>query len=267
LNRGSVATSYKAYPSSTKAIATAAMRTPHILEALAHRDQEQHQRKQHGRADVLLGRLARMGAFFLGVRGFLVEVRGLLQLGIVVLGHVGGPRRRRRRGERCRLQPGIERRPVFRAEPAHEHRLKLGIVGALCHQPLVERGRVGRQPLLTGDGDGGGLDPIHTRFGVQDRLAAVPLGRLEATPGRGDRSHRQQEDPHNLKDLFPAPALPDGLLALGQLVGNLQVHVLGHIRTSSPSQGRSCATSWRCGLCSRPRTTIRWLVDRSLSPC
>src|SRR4030095_16376333 len=76
-----------------------------------------------------------------------------------------------------------------------------------------------------------------------------------------------QEDPHDLDDLFPAPALPDGFLALGQLVGNLQVHVLGHIRTSSPSPGRSCATSWRCGLCSRPRTTIRWLVDRSLSPC
>jgi hypothetical protein len=124
-----------------------------------------------------------------------LRLRGLLQLGIVVLGHVGGPRRRRGRGERCRLQPGIERRPVFRAEPAHQHRLKLGIVGALGHQPLVERGRIGRQPLLTGDGHGGGLDPVHPRLGVQDRLAAVPLGRLEATPGRGDRSHRQQEDP------------------------------------------------------------------------
>ena len=58
-------------------------------EALAHRDQEQYQRKQHGCADVLLGRLARMGACFLSDRGFLVQMLGLLKLGIVVLREVG----------------------------------------------------------------------------------------------------------------------------------------------------------------------------------
>src|SRR5215212_11937170 len=90
-----------------------------------------------------------------------------------------------------------------------------------------------------------------------------PLRRIGSTgghppwpPGSHPRRWRprppQAGGPQNLNDLFPAPALPDGLLALGQLVGNLQVHVLGHVLASSPVTEPSLGGA----MARRPRITI-----------
>jgi hypothetical protein len=67
------------------------------------------------------------GDLELAGHGLLVQVLGLLQLRVVVLG----------------------------AEPAHQHRLEHPVIGPPGLEPFVERGRVGGQPLLARDGDRG----------------------------------------------------------------------------------------------------------------
>ena len=137
-------------------------------EVAADPDQEQHGREEHGVADVLVRRRARLGA--LGERGVGLRIVGLGGglLGNDVLRHVRRPGRSVGIVRRVRRQPGVERRAVTRAHPPCRQPLRVGVSGREGGEPGVERGGVERA----------GHDPLECRRGWPwcaraDALASV----------------------------------------------------------------------------------------------
>jgi hypothetical protein len=222
---------------------------PHAAcpKSLGDRGQEQHQGEQHRHPDVPVGRLAGCRPLLEGMRRLVVQVLGLLQLGVAVLRHVPGAGRRGRVGERLRLQPCLEGAAVLGGEPADQRRLQPGVARGSGLEPGGEHRGVGRQLLARQGGGGVGLEAGPARLGVQHRLVPVAPGRLVTAPGGGHGGDRKGQHLEDLDDLLPAALGPLLPLTLAQLVGDLDVHPLGHgwvsiIRGPSwrwlPSRGR-----------------------------
>jgi hypothetical protein len=195
---------------------------------LGEREQEQHGREDHGRADVLVGLMACLRPLVEGPVGDVVQPGALVEEVVLVLGHEARTGWRVGVRERIDGDPGVEGDLELRTEPALVERGE--VVESLVPRldPRVERGDV-EQSLLTAEGECL-IRLVAYRRGraVELRLAPVPPRCVVAAPCGGDGDDREEERLDDLDGLFPSALRRTAALRRDERLGDLAVEFFRH---------------------------------------